>query len=42
MLHRYPPQSGPAPGPYVGPPGPTGPSVNQQSQYAPPNGQHMM
>ncbi|XP_012226757.2 signal transducing adapter molecule 1 isoform X2 [Linepithema humile] len=37
----YPPQSGPAPGPY-GPPGPTGPSVNQQSQYAPPNGQHMM
>ncbi|XP_018377689.1 PREDICTED: signal transducing adapter molecule 1 isoform X1 [Trachymyrmex cornetzi] len=37
---RYPPQSGPAPGPY-GPPGPTGP-VNQQSQYAPPNGQHMM
>ncbi|XP_018377690.1 PREDICTED: signal transducing adapter molecule 1 isoform X2 [Trachymyrmex cornetzi] len=36
----YPPQSGPAPGPY-GPPGPTGP-VNQQSQYAPPNGQHMM
>ncbi|XP_012060722.1 PREDICTED: signal transducing adapter molecule 1 [Atta cephalotes] len=37
---RYPPQSGPAPGPY-GPPGPTGP-INQQSQYAPPNGQHMM
>lgn len=36
----YPPQSGPAPGPY-GPPGPTGP-INQQSQYAPPNGQHMM
>ncbi|XP_077263144.1 signal transducing adaptor molecule isoform X1 [Temnothorax americanus] len=38
---RYPPQSGPTPGPY-GPPGPAGPSVNQQSQYAPPNGQHMM
>ncbi|XP_029170259.1 signal transducing adapter molecule 1 isoform X1 [Nylanderia fulva] len=38
---RYPPQSGPIPGPY-GPPGPSGPSVNQQSQYAPPNGQHMM
>ncbi|KAL6262175.1 hypothetical protein P5V15_007272 [Pogonomyrmex californicus] len=38
---RYPPQSGPAPGPY-GPPGPAGPSINQQSQYAPPNGQHMM
>ncbi|XP_070526662.1 signal transducing adapter molecule 1 isoform X3 [Cardiocondyla obscurior] len=38
---RYPPQSGPASGPY-GPSGPTGPSVNQQSQYAPPNGQHMM
>lgn len=37
----YPPQAGPAPGPY-GPPGPTGPPVNQQSQYAPPNGQHMM
>ncbi|XP_011166949.1 signal transducing adapter molecule 1 isoform X2 [Solenopsis invicta] len=37
----YPPQSGPAPGPY-GPPGPTGPSVNQQSQYTPSNGQHMM
>ncbi|XP_011691407.1 PREDICTED: signal transducing adapter molecule 1 isoform X4 [Wasmannia auropunctata] len=40
LRSRYPPQSGPAPGPY-GPPGPTGP-VNQQSQYAPPNGQHMM
>ncbi|XP_029659694.1 signal transducing adapter molecule 1 isoform X2 [Formica exsecta] len=37
----YPSQSGPAPGPY-GPPGPIGPSVNQQSQYASPNGQHMM
>ncbi|XP_031846378.1 signal transducing adaptor molecule [Nomia melanderi] len=37
----YPPQSGSMPGPY-GPPGPTGPSVSQQSQYAPPNGQHML
>ncbi|XP_012539880.1 signal transducing adapter molecule 1 isoform X2 [Monomorium pharaonis] len=37
----YPPQSGPVPGPY-GPPGPTRPSINEQSQYAPPNGQHMM
>ncbi|XP_076624798.1 signal transducing adaptor molecule [Colletes latitarsis] len=37
----FPPQTGSMPGPY-GPPGPTGPSVNQQSQYAPPNGQHMM
>lgn len=42
ILHnRYPPQSGPALGPY-GPPGPTGPSTSQQPQYAPPNGQHMM
>lgn len=41
LCSRYPSQSGPAPGPY-GPPGPTGPPVNQQSQYAPPNGQHMM
>ncbi|EZA48805.1 hypothetical protein DMN91_004763 [Ooceraea biroi] len=38
---RYPPQSGPAPGSY-GSPGSVGPSVNQQPQYAPPNGQHMM
>lgn len=37
----YPPQTGPAQGPY-GPPGPAGPQVNQQPQYAPPNGQHMM
>ncbi|XP_011151589.1 signal transducing adapter molecule 1 [Harpegnathos saltator] len=37
----YPLQTGPMPGPY-GPPGPRGPSVNQQPQYAPPNGQHMM
>ncbi|CAK9833178.1 Signal transducing adapter molecule 1 [Anthophora retusa] len=37
----YPPQTGPMPGPY-GPPRPTGPPVNQQAQYAPSNGQHMM
>lgn len=37
----YPPQTGPMPGSY-GPPGPTGPPVSQQPQYAPPNGQHMM
>ncbi|KOC65839.1 Signal transducing adapter molecule 1, partial [Habropoda laboriosa] len=37
----YPPQTGPMPGPY-GPPRPTGPPVNQQPQYAPSNGQHMM
>ncbi|KAH0944811.1 hypothetical protein HN011_008211 [Eciton burchellii] len=37
----YPPQSGPALGSY-GSPGSVGPSVNQQPQYAPPNGQHMM
>lgn len=41
IYNRYPPQTGPMPGPY-GPPGPTGPSVSQQPQYAPPNGQHMM
>lgn len=41
IYNRYPPQTGPMPGPY-GPPGPTGPPVSQQPQYAPPNGQHMM
>ncbi|XP_046736102.1 signal transducing adapter molecule 1 [Diprion similis] len=35
----FPPQGGPAGGSYAGPPGPP---VNQQPQYAPPNGQHMM
>ncbi|XP_076671631.1 signal transducing adaptor molecule isoform X2 [Andrena cerasifolii] len=37
----YPPQTGSISGPY-GPQGPTGPPVNQQTHYAPPNGQHMM
>ncbi|XP_076243734.1 signal transducing adaptor molecule [Calliopsis andreniformis] len=37
----YPPQTGSMPGPY-GPPGSAAPAVSQQSQYAPPNGQHMM
>ncbi|XP_015519740.1 signal transducing adapter molecule 1 [Neodiprion pinetum] len=35
----FPSQGAPAGGSYAGPPGP---SVNQQPQYAPPNGQHMM
>lgn len=41
LCDRYPSQTGSMPGPY-GPPGSAGPSVSQQSQYAPPNGQHMM
>ncbi|XP_012278694.1 signal transducing adapter molecule 1 [Orussus abietinus] len=38
---RFPPQGGPAPGPF-GLSGPSGPPVGQQPQFAPPNGQHMM